>query len=527
MKSVRPSSNSTNSDSPSVRSRKNDDGAAKERSRILMLGWAFPAHLTGGVGTACQGLCRALGQLGVGIDFIMSGPGEASADDAVPEGVDAVALAGKPDSVDKETHAPKYGRLADSWDAALEHARKSDEPMASSFVASSVHPHMEFIRINVGLQPYQRPGESAEGGVAGTQVGAGTQAGAVPGHAGAASHEGQTPSATAPTAEERRRDLFAEVDCYTHQAIQAAAGREFACVHAHDWMTFQAGMAIAEASGKPFIAHVHSTEYERTVHQIDERIFEIERQALMKADAVIAVSHMAREVLIRRYYIDESKITVIYNAVDCNDSNPAMRPANIVRDEKIVLFMGRMTLQKGPEYFLAAARKVLAVIRNVRFIMAGTGELLEKTMALADQLGIADRVLFPGFLRGDEVERAFRSADLYVMPSVSDPFGIAALEAASFDVPVLVSRQSGVSEVMRHVLKADFWDIDDMADKIAAVLRHPPLQAALRKHGGFEVRNLRWSNAARQVVDVYQSMLSRQTMSSREAATKRQAGNSA
>ncbi|GJM26394.1 MAG: hypothetical protein DHS20C16_28090 [Phycisphaerae bacterium] len=466
-----------------------------------MLGWAFPAYLSGGVGTACQGLCRALTQLGVGIDFIMSGPGDAETDGggAVPDGVDAVSLAGKPDSIVGESLGSKHGRLADSWDAAIEHAKTSGEREASPFGAPAGYPHLEFIRINVGLQPYQRPGESGKGGVADCQSTSASE------QTGAGSHA--TPGQPRQSEEERRTNLFSEVDCYTHQAIQAVAGREFLCVHAHDWMTFQAGAAIAESTGKPFVAHVHSTEYERTAHQIDQSIFEIEKQALMKADAVIAVSHMAREVLIRRYEIDASKITVVYNGVDCPESNPAMHPTKIVRDEKIVLFMGRMTLQKGPEYFLAAARKVLAVMGNVRFIMAGSGELLEQTMGLADQLGIADRVIFPGFLRGDEVERAFRSADLYVMPSVSDPFGIAALEAASFDVPVLVSRQSGVSEVMSHVLKADFWDIDDMADKIVAVLRHPPLQAALRKHGGFEVRNLKWSNAARQVVEVYQTAL--------------------
>lgn len=463
-----------------------------------MLGWAFPAHLSGGVGTACQGLCRALAQSGVGIDFMMSGPGDAEADKdaAVPEGVDAVSLEGKPYPIMGSMPEPKHGRLADSWDAAIEHAKLSGEHEASPFGSFANHPHLEFIRINVALQPYQRPGESGEGGVAASHSIAAS------GQAGAGSH-----AASEPSEEVRRESLISEVDCYTHQAIQAAAGRKFSCVHAHDWMTFQAGAAIAESSGKPFVAHVHSTEYERTAHHIDQGIFEIEKQALLKANAVIAVSHMAREVLIRRYDIDESKITVVYNGVDCPESNPAMHPSNIVRDEKIVLFMGRMTLQKGPEYFLAAARKVLSVMGNVRFIMAGSGELLEQTMGLAEQLGIADRVIFPGFLRGDEVERAFRSADLYVMPSVSDPFGIAALEAASFDVPVLVSRQSGVSEVMRHVLKADFWDIDDMADKIVAVLRHPPLQAALRKHGGFEVRNLKWSNAASQVVGVYQAAL--------------------
>ncbi len=490
MKSVRKSSGSTKSKPGVGESRDASGGGSPDVGRVLMLGWAFPAYLSGGVGTACQGLCRALSQMGVGIDFIMSAPGET--DDSVPEGVHAVALAGKPESMVSKKYGAERHRLADSWEAASVRGQAAHRVEPSPFSAFADQPHLEFIRINVGLQPYQRPGESGDGGVAESHVAAGKGV--------AGSHV-----APEPTAEEHRESLFTEVDCYTHQAIQAAAGREFACVHAHDWMTFQAGAAIAEASGKPFIAHVHSTEYERTAHQIDHGIFDIEKNALQRADAIIAVSHMAKDVLIRRYEIDASKITVVYNGVDCAESQQT-KPANIVKDEKIVLFMGRMTLQKGPEYFLAAARKVLEVMGNVRFMMAGSGELLEPTMALAEQLGIADRVIFPGFLRGDEVERAFRSADLYVMPSVSDPFGIAALEAASFDVPVLVSRQSGVSEVMRHVLKTDFWDIDDMADKILAVLRHPPLQAALRKHGGFEVRSLSWSNAAQSVIDVYEGL---------------------
>ncbi len=515
MKSVRPSSNSKKTNSPTALLREGSDVTATISGRILMLGWAFPAYLSGGVGTACQGLCRALSQMGVGIDFIMSAPGDA--DDSVPDGVDTVSLAGKPDSIVGATYGAERSRVADSWDAAAARGQSIGEHDASVFGDLTSHPHLEFIRINVGLQPYQRSGESGDGGVA-ASGGASSQDAAVGQHA-------ERHVEPEPSAEEGRESLFAEVDCYTHQAIQAAAGREFACVHAHDWMTFQAGAAIAETSGKPFIAHVHSTEYERTARQVDQRIFEIEKQSLAKADAIIAVSHMAKDVLIRRYGLDESKINVIYNGVDRAQANRP-KPSNIVRDEKIVLFMGRMTLQKGPEYFLAAARKVLEVFGNVRFIMAGSGELLEQTMRLADQLGISDRVIFPGFLRGDEVERAFRSADLYVMPSVSDPFGIAALEAASFDVPVLVSRQSGVSEVMRHMLKTDFWDIDDMADKIVAVLRHPPLQAALRKHGGFEVQNLNWGIAAQAVVGVYQALLNRQSVPKRASVDHEQAGQS-
>ncbi|NOX59973.1 MAG: glycosyltransferase [Planctomycetes bacterium] len=510
MKSSRkPCRSTVSKEVPAGSSAKSEARAITESRQILMLGWAFPAHLSGGVGTACQGLCRALGRAGVAIDFVMSSPDEG----CVPEGVDALALVGSPKASLDKAGSSSQTQFCDSWDSADQHARAlaQQSPTTTRGSQSRGTPApFAFVRIGVSLDPYQRPASSdpvahkvSPADPLPFPVREGQRSEPLVFQAADANRFGEVNEA----------DFFAEVDCYTHQAIQAASARTFDVIHAHDWMTFQAAAAIAQSSERPFVAHVHSTEYERTVNHVHDRIFEIERRAFHAADAVIAVSHMARDVLIRRYDVPAEKISVVYNAVDRPKSMGSNVPPNIVRDEKIVLFMGRMTLQKGPEYFLAAARKVLEVVSPVRFIMAGTGELLEQTMALADQLGIADHVIFPGLLRGDEVERMFRSADLYVMPSVSDPFGIAALEAASFDVPVLVSRQSGVSEVLRHVLKTDFWDIDDMADKMAAVLKHPPLQAALRTHAGFEVRRLNWADAACRVMDVYQAVSKNPSMS--------------
>jgi glycogen(starch) synthase len=179
----------------------------------------------------------------------------------------------------------------------------------------------------------------------------------------------------------------------------------------------------------------------------------------------------------------------------------------IDKDEKIVLFLGRITMQKGPEYFLAAAKKVLEVMDNVKFVMAGSGDMMHRAIEMAAGLGIGHKVLFTGFLRGEDVRKIYEMADLYVMPSVSEPFGIAPLEALQYDVPVIISKQSGVSEVLRHALKVDFWDVNEIANKIIAVLKYPPLGITLRSHGSFEVRKLRWKDTAARCAEIYQETL--------------------
>jgi glycosyltransferase involved in cell wall biosynthesis len=301
-------------------------------------------------------------------------------------------------------------------------------------------------------------------------------------------------------------DMYAEVHRYAAIAAELAQEEQFDVVHAHDWMTFPAGIAVAEISGRPLIVHVHSTEFDRSGEHVNQMIYDIERKGMEWADKVIAVSQFTRNIIIGRYGISSEKVEVVYNAVEPNN-NWAATDTVIGKDEKIVLFLGRITMQKGPDYFLAAAKKVLEVMDNVKFVMAGTGDMLHRAVEMAAGLGIGHKVLFTGFLRGEDVQKIYRMADLYVMPSVSEPFGIAPLEALNNDVPVIISKQSGVSEVLMHALKVDFWDINEMANKIIAVLKYPPLGITLRSHGNFEVRKLRWRDSAIKCARIYEEML--------------------
>jgi glycosyltransferase involved in cell wall biosynthesis len=283
----------------------------------------------------------------------------------------------------------------------------------------------------------------------------------------------------------------------------------FDCIHAHDWMTFPAGIALAHVTGKPLVIHVHSTEFDRSGENVDQRVYNIERRGMHAAARVICVSNLTQSICVRRYGVDPGKCQVVYNGVDNEAAQP--RPEGggdrIEAKDRIVLFLGRITMQKGPEYFIRAAKRVLEKEPNAKFVVAGSGDMAIRMIEEAAYLGIGSRVLFTGFLRGRDVDRIYRMADVYVMPSVSEPFGIAPLEAMRNDVPVIISKQSGVSEVLTHALKVDFWDIDEMANKIVAVLRHPPLGQTLREHGSFELRRLTWDGAAQRCVRVYASAI--------------------
>jgi glycogen(starch) synthase len=217
----------------------------------------------------------------------------------------------------------------------------------------------------------------------------------------------------------------------------------------------------------------------------------------------VAVSELTKSICVRKYGVDPGRVDVVWNGIDSEAAQPQVGQS-IGSREKIVLFLGRITMQKGPEYFVRAAKRVLEKVDNVRFVMAGSGDMYTRSVEEAAALGIGHKFVFTGFLRGPEVDRVFRMADCYVMPSVSEPFGIAPLEAMRNDVPVIISKQSGVSEVLTHALKVDFWDIDEMANKIVAVLKHPPLGATLREHGAFELRKLTWEGAAAKCVQTYQ-----------------------
>jgi glycosyltransferase involved in cell wall biosynthesis len=303
-------------------------------------------------------------------------------------------------------------------------------------------------------------------------------------------------------------DLINEIHRYAALAVELAGNEDFDIVHAHDWMTYPAGIAVATITGKPLVVHVHSTEFDRSGEHVNQMVYDIERHGIHRADKVIAVSHFTRSIIISRYGIRGDKVEVVHNGVERNGaSEVSLTETGIRSDEKVVLFLGRITMQKGPEYFLHAAKKVLEVMSNVKFVMAGSGDMMHRAIELAAELGIGHKVLFTGFLRGQDVQNIYKMADLFVMPSVSEPFGIVPLEALDNDVPVIISKQSGVSEVLLHALKVDFWDVDEIANKIVAVLKYPPLEMTLRNHGNFEVRKLRWRDSAEKCARIYQDTL--------------------
>jgi glycosyltransferase involved in cell wall biosynthesis len=277
-------------------------------------------------------------------------------------------------------------------------------------------------------------------------------------------------------------------------------------------MTFDAAIAVATASRKPLVLQIHSTELDRAGAQASPRIMEIERRGMLAADRVIAVSYKTKTQLIEKYGIDPQKIEVVYNATDAVVPSTEGPREPLRKKQKTVLFIGRLTQQKGPDYFLRAAQKVLTVMPDVKFVVAGKGDMLDDLKELAEELGIKRKVVFTGFLKKNPLEKAFKSADVYVMPSLSEPFGIAPLEALAHDVPVIISKQTGVAEVLHHVLKVDFWDTEDLASKILAVLRHPPLAQTLRHHGQREVRQLSWDDSARRIAELYEHMTMLETI---------------
>lgn len=297
--------------------------------------------------------------------------------------------------------------------------------------------------------------------------------------------------------------MFTEVERYASRAEDIARDSEHDVIHAHDWMTYPAAIAAKKVSGKPFVAHLHAMEHDRTGDNPHPLIAQIEARGLTEADTVIAVSEFTKRKIVEHYRIDPLKIAVVHNAVTRTFSSGHV--ADFAGERKYVLFLGRITLQKGPEYFLRAAAKVLSVEPETNFLMAGEGDMLPEALRLSIELGIVNRVFFCGFLRGRDIDRAFREARAFVMPSVAEPFGIAALEAIAHGVPVIVSKNAGVSEVIRSMLRVDFWDVDAMANAIVMALRHQPLHGTLSTGASRELDHLTWKRQGERIKEVYHS----------------------
>ncbi|MEI6749736.1 MAG: glycosyltransferase family 4 protein [Bacteroidales bacterium] len=425
--------------------------------KVLMFGWEFPPHITGGLGTACFGLTKGLLKQGIEVLFVVP---KAYGD----ESQEAVRLLNASDVVVNMEHTD----YQNYWN------------------------RISYMEIGSNLIPYVGPVEF-ENMVNENIIGSSETTSSI--FAERFQFSGKY-----------GHDLMEEVSRYALVGSSIAANQTFDIIHAHDWLTYPAGIAAKYVSGKPLVVHMHATEFDRSGENINKNVYEIERKGMEEADRVITVSNLTRNIVIERYGINPDKVITVHNAVEPvekTDSPELKKHLN----EKVVTFLGRVTFQKGPEYFVEAARKVLDKDPNVRFVMAGTGDLLEKMIRRVAKLHMATRFHFTGFLKGDYVDRMFALSDVYVMPSVSEPFGISPLEAMRSNVPVVISKQSGVAEVLNHALKVDFWDIDALADAIYGLLHYSSLSSMFAKHGEEEVNNLKWDNAAANVNSVYQQVV--------------------
>ena len=436
--------------------------------RVFMLGWEFPPFISGGLGTACYGLTKAMDQLGIKVTFVL------------PKRVGA-----------------EYSAHVEILSPASVSQRSGIES-AISFKISELR-NITFHAVNSLLQPYsgsQTYQQQIEEALKQKQrlAGSANDSFVNSGKLAGLDYSG---------------DMYSEVHRYAHIVARLAENEQFDVIHAHDWMTFPAAMAVAHMTERPLVVHVHSTEFDRSGEHVNQVIYDIERSGMHTASKIIAVSYFTRNIIISRYGVSGDKVEVVHNGIDRSQTAPLdLDDTTVIKgNEKIVLFLGRITMQKGPEYFLGAAKKVLEVIDNVKFVMAGSGDMMHRAVELAAELGIGSKVLFTGFLRGDDVQKIYKMADLFVMPSVSEPFGIVPLEALDNDVPVIISKQSGVAEVLTHALKVDFWDINEMANKIIAVLKYPPLKITLQNHGNYEVRKLKWKDSAERCVRIYEQCL--------------------
>ncbi|MCM2278848.1 MAG: glycosyltransferase [Oligoflexia bacterium] len=519
--------------------------------KILMLGWEYPPHISGGLGTACEGLTTALGRLGVGMDFVVPKlfgaenaphmrllaptPAEIAASSPAASSTPAAQVGNRPEAPSGGT--PGKSQPAGGTRAILQrllgtatgaepegHARELPREVMERIqkveVPSFLSPYLKNTpaelsqairtRLERALAKGRSPGATEEGKEAvayGAVLDAFERAGSalpplVQSLLASSIHESSV-------SEHYGGDLFSEVGRYAAKVLALVESRGeqgYELIHAHDWMTFPAGVALKALTGLPLIIHVHSLEYDRSGAGADRRIEEIEKAGMSAADTIIAVSYYTRDLIHRRHGVPLERIQVVHNGVYARNTVQSYRDQAKL-DSKIVLFLGRVTFQKGPDYFVEAAARVIPHVPQVLFVMAGSGDMLPRMMERVSELGIADKFLFTGFLKGQDVERMFSMADLYVMPSVSEPFGISPLEAIAYHTPVIISKQSGVSEVLSHALKVNFWDVDQLANLIVSVLKYPELGTDLSAMATEEVKRLHWDASAAKTSEIYAKTL--------------------
>lgn len=422
--------------------------------KVLMFGWEFPPHISGGLGTACYGLTKGLaGFEDVGVIFV------------VPKA---------------------YG---DEDQTGIQLVGANTVPVTRKEIKfADLESKVDYYEVESGMVPYVDPEEFWKLTTKVTSE--------------KTRFVETTSEGTINFSGKYNHNLLHEIYNYSLVAEVIARDNEFDVIHAHDWLAYPAGMAAKRISGKPLVIHVHATDFDRSGGSVNPTVYAMEKEGMDAADQIITVSNLTRNIVIDKYDIDPRKVTTVYNAVEPIPEEEKMLLKKGV-DEKIVTFLGRITMQKGPEYFVEAASLVLRKMDNVRFVMAGSGDMMNAMVKRVAELKIADRFHFTGFLKGDDVFDMFRMSDVFVMPSVSEPFGIVPLEAMQANVPVIISYQSGVSEILNYAIKIDYWDTYAMADAIYGLLNYPALHNMFRECGKDEVNNLLWKNSAAQVRDIY------------------------
>jgi len=426
--------------------------------KVLMFGWEFPPHISGGLGTACYGLTRGLAEIeDMQVTFVVPKAfGDEDQTTMQLIGANTIPLSKK--------------------DFQFKDVNKTIEYLE---VDSQIIPYVgeeEFWKLKT--EKYSRQAKFVETDENSKINFSGTYG---PG-------------------------LMQEIKDYALVARLIALENDFDVIHAHDWLAYPAGIAAKNATGKPLVVHVHATDFDRSGGQVNPNVYAIEREGMEMADKIIAVSNLTRKVVIEKYGIPPEKVVTVYNAVEPVQDEQKKLPPKAV-NEKVVTFLGRITMQKGPEYFIEAANLVLKKMQNVRFVMAGSGDLMNAMITRIADLKIADKFHFTGFLKGNDVQNLFNMTDVFVMPSVSEPFGIVPLEAMQLQVPVIISNQSGVAEVLANAIKIDFWDTYAMADAIHGVLSYSSLAEHFKTEGKHEVASFKWTNSALNVKQVYNAVL--------------------
>ena len=413
-----------------------------------MFGWEFPPHILGGLGTASYGLTKGMHANGnMDITFVIPKPwGDEEKGFAQIIGACNTPVAWR--DVNREYVEARLGKFMD--------------PQLYFDLRDHIYADFNYMRLN---------------------------------DLGCIEFSGKYPD-----------NLIEEINNYS--IVAGVIARTVPCdiIHSHDWLTYPAGIHAKNVTGKPLVIHVHATDFDRSRGNVNPQVFAIEKDGMENADHIITVSNLTRKTVIEKYGQNPDKVTTVHNAVIPLDQELLDLPRR-TKGEKVVTFLGRITMQKGPEYFVEAAAKVLKKTKNVRFVMAGSGDMMDAMIRLAAKRGIADRFHFPGFQRGKEVYETLRDSDVYIMPSVSEPFGISPLEAMEMGVPSIISKQSGCAEILDNVIKTDYWDIDAMADAIHSIITNKALYNTLRDRGIEEIHGITWEKAGRKVIDIYEKVI--------------------